>query len=243
MNSTDQGRGSSWGQMWRDIASPELSTALQSIGTNRKLQDGQLLYQRGDPGNELYGVRSGLIRVQVVTPDGVEVLAGLYTPGTWFGEVTLFDDLPRPVSTFAIGPTEVLVVTAQKLRALLDGNPIWYRDFARVMCNKLRLAMLHIEASYLPMSVRIALRLLDLAKSFGKGTADGVLIGIKLPQEDLARMLGLTRQSVNKELGILEQNGWLAVKRGQITLKNVPALVQHIDAHGGAELLAHRQIE
>lgn len=230
-------RAATWSQPWRDIASPELGTALAAIGKRRTLADGELLYARGDPGGALYGVGSGFIRLAAQTQDGGEALLGLYPPGTWFGEVSLFDELPRPTSAYAVGETEVLVVSAGELRRMLDRNPLWYRDFARVLCNKLRISLAHIESTYLPLSVRIVLRLLDLARAYGQPGEGGIVIGLRLPQEDLARMLGLTRQSVNKELRALENKGWLGIHRGRISLLDPVALRQHVREAGGGELL------
>jgi CRP/FNR family transcriptional regulator, cyclic AMP receptor protein len=235
---TAPNRAASWSQPWRDIASPELSAALAAIGSRRRLADGALLYARGDPGSELYGVHSGAIRLAAHTQDGDEALLGLYPPGSWFGEMSMFDELPRPTSAYAVGETELLVVPAARLRQVLDGNPLWYRDFARVLCNKLRLSLAHIESTYLPLSVRIVLRLLDLARAYGQPTEDsGIIIGLRLPQEDLARMLGLTRQSVNKELRALEDRGWLRIHRGRVTLLDDSALRRHVRETGGGDLL------
>lgn len=226
-----------WSETSRDIASPELLTALAALATSRRLVDGELLYARGDAGADIIGVHSGLIRVVAVTAEGYEGLLGLYRAGTWFGEVSFFDGLPRPTDAYAVGDTEVLVVPAAQLHALLERHPRWYRDFARVLSHKLRSALAHIESSFLAPSVRIALRLLDLAEGYGKPAAAGILIDLVLPQEDLARMLGLTRQSVNKELRAFQAHGWLEIRRGRITVTQPAALRAHVADNGGAALL------
>jgi CRP/FNR family transcriptional regulator, cyclic AMP receptor protein len=218
----------SWSRTWDGVASPELTAALASVATRRKLVDRELLYQRGEPGTELFGVHSGYLRLSVSNSDGMEGFVGYYGPGTWFGEVSIFDELPRPTDAYAVGPTEVLVVPAAALRQILDLNPLWYRDFARVLCNKLRFALAHIESTVLPISVRIGSRLLDLAQVYGLPSQDG--LRLKLSQEDLARMLGVTRQSINKELRGFERDGWLSLHRGEIILRDVPALQRHVDA-------------
>lgn len=229
----------SWSRTWDGLASPELGEALSRLASVRRLAEREALYERGDPGRDLYGVRAGYVRLGAILPDGHEGLIGLYGPGTWFGEVSFFDERPRPSGAYAVADgTEVLVVPAAKLRAVLDQNPVWYRDFARVLCNKLRLALAHIEGTMLPVSVRLALRLLDLAQVYGRAGGEGVVIGLRLPQEELGRMLGLTRQSVNKELRALEERGWLRLGRGEIALLDVPALRRHVLDHGGQDLLA-----
>lgn len=223
----------SWSSTWDGVASPELTEALASVATVRKLVDRELLYQQGEPGTELFGVRAGYLRLSISNSEGMEGLVGHYGPGTWFGEVSIFDERPRPTDAYAVGPTEVLVVRAAALREILDRNPLWYRDFARVLCNKLRLALAHIESTVLPISVRIGLRLLDLAQVYGRPRKDGIVL--QLPQEDLARMLGVTRQSINKELREFERHGWLSLGRGEIALHNLSALQEYVARqHTGA---------
>ncbi len=226
-----------WSEPWRDVAPPELVAALSALGHSRQLVDGELLYARGDCSQDLIGVRSGLIRMIGSTADGYEGLLGLYRAGTWFGEVSFFDALPRPADAYAVGATEVLIVPAERLREALDRNPVWYREFARVLCHKLRVALVHIESSFLPPPVRVALRLLDLVEAYGRTGADGVELDLVLPQEDLARMLGLTRQSVNKELRVFQAQGWLQVRRGRITLSAPDALRRFVHEAGGGALL------
>ncbi|TJY64686.1 Crp/Fnr family transcriptional regulator [Sinimarinibacterium sp. CAU 1509] len=226
-----------WSEPWRDVAPPELVAALSALGHSRRLVDGELLYARGDRSQDLIGVRSGLIRMIGSTADGYEGLLGLYRPGTWFGEMSFFDALPRPADAYAVGDTEVLIVPAAPLREVLDRHPVWYREFARVLCHKLRVALVHIESSFLPPQVRIAIRLLDLAEAYGRPVEAGIEIDLSLPQEDLARMLGLTRQSVNKELRVLQAQGGLQVRRGRITLTAPDALRQRVRDAGGGDLL------
>jgi len=226
-----------WSTPWLQMAPPELVQALAALAMPRRLLDGEMLYARGDRNEDLMGVRSGLIRLVGSTVDGHEGLMGLYRAGSWFGEVSFFDGLPRPTDAYAVGPTEVLVVPAARLREALDRHPLWYREFARVLCHKLRVALGHIEASFLPPQLRVAIRLLDLAEAYGRPVATGLEIDLTLSQEDLGRMLGLTRQSVNKELKALQARGWLDLRRGRITLTAVESLRAHVRVSGGAALL------
>lgn len=229
--------GGCWGRTWDGFASPELTTVLTKIGTLRTLSNRDLLYQRGTPGTELYGIRSGYVRLSAVTESGQEGIIGIYGPGTWFGEVSFFDAGPRPANAQAIGRTEVLVVSAAQLRSILEANPIWYRDFARVLCNKLRVAVNNLASALLPASVRVALRLLDLAEAYGITEPEGILIRLNLPQDELARMLGLTRQAVNIELRAFERPGLIKLSRGKIQLRDVDGLRRYVRQGGGGDLL------
>lgn len=226
-----------WSTPWQDIGTPGLVDALSALAQSRCLTDGEMLYARGDRNDDLIGVRSGLVRLVGSTVEGYEGLIGLYRAGTWFGEMSFFDGLPRPTDAYAVGATEVLVVPAARLREALARQPLWYREFARVLCHKLRVALAHIEGSFLAPQVRVAVRLLDLAEAYGRATPAGVVIDLKLSQEDLARMLGLTRQSVNKELKALQALGGVDVRRGRLTLTDIAALRARVRAGGGGALL------
>ena len=225
----------SWSRTWEGLASPGLTQALAQIASLRRLSDREALYHRGEPGHYLVGIRSGALRLSAAGADGSEVTVGIYGAGTWFGEVSVFDQRPRPSDAHALGPTEVMLVPGVRLLEVLDANPLWYRDFARVLCNKLRLAMAHIESAILPPPVRVALRLLDLAQGMGEPGGEGMML--KLSQEELGRMLGLTRQSINKALRLLEDRGWLLIRRSELVLLDSAALRAYVIEGGGGDLL------
>ncbi len=217
-----------WSQLWPADAPAELSAALAAKAVSRQLRHGEWLYAKGDAATGLIGVRRGMIRNVHVAEDGRELLFGLFPAGSWFGEISLFDDAPRPLHAIAEGETEVLILAADKFRAVLDAHPEGYRHFARVLCRKLRVAFEQIEDQQRPLALRLAKRLLDLAAIYGETSADGLRIKLALPQEDLARMLGATRQSINKELRALTVQGLLAVKSGRIVLRDVDRLRDHL---------------
>ena len=213
-----------WSRLWPDDAAPGLSEALAAEARPRRLADGELLYAKGDAATGLIGVRRGIIRNVHVGADGRELLFGLFTAGSWFGEISLFDDAPRPLHAYAMGETEVLLLPAAAFHAVLEARPQGYRHFARVLCRKLRVAFEVLEDQTRPLAQRLAKRLLDLAAVYGEPTPDGLWLKLPLPQEDLARMLAATRQSINKALGELAAQGLLTVKAGRVLLHDVPAL-------------------
>ena len=224
-----------WSSQWLRDAPPALLQQLTALSRRRRLQDGEQLYARGDAPEGLYGVGRGLIRVELMAEDGREILFGLYAPGDWFGEMSLFDERPRAVHARAVGDTEIALLPAAQFRALLDAHPQWYRHFARVLSEKLRLALSAIEDTLLlPLSVRLAKRLLDLARVYGEPTPQGLLIRLHLPQEDLGRMLGATRQSINKELRAYESRGLLQRRNGRIVIRDAAALLASVQAHASA---------
>lgn len=213
-----------WSQLWPSDAPASLSQALAAHATTRSLRDGEWLFAKGDSANGLIGVQRGVIRSVHIGNDGRELLFGLFIAGSWFGEISLFDEAPRPLHAIAMGDTEVLVVPAAAFLTVLDAHPAGYRHFAKVLCRKLRVAFDQLEDMQQPLQQRLIKRLLDLASGYGIATPEGTLLSLHLSQEDLARMLGATRQSVNKELRALTTQGLLAVRAGRLLLPDARQL-------------------
>ena len=219
-----------WSRLWLDDAPQGLNAALADSARLRRLHDGELLYAKGDTASGLIGVKRGLIRNVHLGSDGRELLFGLFGPGSWFGEISLFDDAPRPLHAYAMGETEVLLVPSAAFHAALEAHPQGYRHFARVLCRKLRVAFEVLEDQTQPLGLRLAKRLLDLAAVYGEPTAEGLWLKLPLPQEDLARMLAATRQSINKELRALTADGLVAVKGGRLLLRDAENLKRRVGA-------------
>ena len=193
----------------------ELVEILLSQCKIRRLKDGEFLYEQGEAGEAMYGVLEGRIRLSNSSPDGRELLVMLAERGDWIGEVSLFDGEPRSQDAYALGDTQVLVVARHQLDTLLDAQPRLYRYFLLMLCRKLRLALSYVESAALySLSSRLAQRLLDLQQYYGSEEGDD--INMHLPQEDLAKMLAVSRQAVSRELKRLEKAGLIALSYGKL---------------------------
>ncbi len=210
---------------WLRDLSPELVAHLQAMSVPRRLRDGERLYARGDAADGLYGVVSGRIRLSVPTANGREMLFVLFEPGSWFGEVSMFDGGPRPQDARADGDSELLLLPRARFLALLEQQPALYRGFARLLCRKLRTVLDYVEdAMTLPLAARLGKRLLELARIYGVDEPDGRRIDLALPQDDLARMLGATRQSVSKQLKAFEQQGLVGLRYRHVVVRDAEGL-------------------
>lgn len=198
---------------------------LASLAVRRRFGNGERIHAKGDAPDGLYGLLEGQVRISHLAADGRELLVTLFEPGHWWGEISMFDGLPRTHDASAVGDCEVLLLPQQRFQSLLRENPELYPHFVKMLCAKLRLALSYIEdATFLPLSARLAKRLLELARLYGRETEDGVRLDVRLPQGDLARMLGASRQSVSKELKAMEKRGALALDYGRVTLRNAAVL-------------------
>lgn len=192
---------------------------LASSAQRRQLSDGELLYGSGDQPTGLFGIVSGRIRICSTSAEGKELTATFFEAGDWLGEISIFDGLPRLSDAVALGDCEVLVIARQAILGLLERQPELYAPFVRILCRKLRMAMEGMsDLMLLPLSQRLAKRLLALAHDYGKVHADGVLIDMHLPQDELGRLLGASRQSVSKELKLLERAGLVKLAYGKVII-------------------------
>lgn len=211
---------------WFGSCAPALQGALLSLGRAGQLREGERLFTRGASAEGLCCVTAGALRVGALQPDGSETLLGYVEPYQWFGEISLLDGLPRTHDAVADADTTVWQVPQAELRAWLDAHPAHWQDVARLACAKLRIAFTMLEdIAHLPLEQRLAKRLWLV--SHGNGTRpDAPRRRLRLPQEHLALMLGVSRQSANKALRALEDKGVLKLRYGTIELVDVAALAR-----------------
>ncbi len=191
------------------------------LATLRHLHEGELLYAKDRGADAWFGVLEGAIRLGASAPDGRQGLFAFLEPGTWFGDTSLFDGLPRPHDAVAHGPAAVLSLSTLQFEGLLERYPVLYRHFVELYCQRTRLMYFALEAwTAFPLDERLARHLLNLAAGHGQrdGDGDDIAINLRLPQEQLAQLLGVSRQRVSQILRDWEDRGWLHFRYGRIVL-------------------------
>lgn len=212
------------GGHWFSALPAALQDALLAAARVQRLDAGQRLFRRGDPPSGLYAVVEGAMRIGAVSAQGKEALLTLIEAPYWFGEVSLFDGQPRTHDAFAEGASTLLLVPQSALLELLERQPQYWRDFALLMSQKLRLAFIALEQmSLLPAAPRLARRLLMIAENYGEGESRRV---IHLAQEQLALMLAISRQTTNQILNELQAQGILRLTYGEIEILDLARLRQ-----------------
>ncbi len=198
---------------WFSKLSPTLKSAILARATVRRLSDGDPLASRGSPAEEWCGVARGAVRISSVSLSGKQVTLTYAEPGTWFGDISLFDGLPRTHDADAHGPTTMLVVRKPDFKWLLAQHVELYDALLRLNCRRLRLMFDQIEdLNTRPLQARLARQILLLARSYGITQGEEIRIGLALAQEDLAQLLGASRQRVNQELKGFEREGAVRVE-------------------------------
>ncbi|KTC63046.1 Crp/Fnr family transcriptional regulator [Pseudomonas fluorescens ABAC62] len=202
-----------------------LQNSLLAAARLRVLAAGACLFRRGDPPCGLYAVLEGAVRISAVNAHGKEAVLSLVETPYWFGEICLFDNLPRTHDAQAMGSCTLLQVPQAAMLGILEEHPAYWRDVALLMSHKLRLSLINIEQiSLMPASARLAHRLLMIAEGYGE--IESARRILQLPQEDLAAMLGLSRQTTNSLLKALEQQGIIGLSYGAIEVRDLPGLRQ-----------------
>ena len=198
---------------WFSKLSPALRQAILARATVRRLADGATLSARGTPAQEWIAVAKGAVRVSSVSLSGKQVTLTYVEPGTWFGDIALFDGLPRTHDASAHGETTLLVVRKADFKELLAQHVELYDALLRLNCRRLRLMFDTIEdLNTRPLAARLAKQVMLLARSYGVEQGEEIRIGLQLAQEDLAQLLGASRQRVNQELKGFEREGAVRIE-------------------------------
>lgn len=185
----------------------------------RRLRSGERLYARGQASDGMYGVVEGSVRVMGISSRGRETLLDFYGPGTWFGDVSLLDGLPRSHDADAHGEATVLHVSSRDIEDLLSRHPDFGRALLRLQALRVRLMLMALEQySAQSLEQRLASRLLMLSGPYGNLNSEGVAIDLHLPQEILAQLIGSTRQRVNQILKSWESRKIITQNYGCILL-------------------------
>ncbi len=215
---------------WFSSLSHTLRSAILARAYVRRLNDGAMLAARGTQAEDWIGVAKGAVRVSSVSLSGKQVTLTYAEPGTWIGDAALFDGLPRTHDASAHGPTTLVVVRKGDFKELLSQHVELYDALLRLNCRRLRLMFNLIEdLSTRPLAARLARQLLLLAKSYGISQGEEIRIGLQLAQEDLAQLLGASRQRVNQELKELEREGVLRVEPTRLVVLSRDKLMAAAD--------------
>ena len=198
---------------WFSRLSAPLREAILARAQVRRVDDGAMLSARGAPAEEWCGVALGAVRVSSVSLSGKQVTLTYVEPGTWFGDIALFDGMPRTHDANAHGATTLLVVRKADFKELLAQHVELYEALLRLNCRRLRLLFDTVEdLNTLPLSARLAKQILLLARSYGVQRGDEIRVGLQLAQEDIAQLLGASRQRVNQELKGFEREGAVRIE-------------------------------
>ena len=196
---------------------------IAALAVRRAYGKGETIFAQSDPGDGLYGVVTGRVRISASSSDGRELFLNIMEPGDTFGEIALLDGRPRTAAATATAASDVVVIPRDQFMGLLRREPELVSHVLELLCQRVRwLSGLTEDSALLPVPARLASRLLTLAKMHGVATPRGTRLS--LSQEDMARFVGLSRQVVNQYLRQWKARHWVDLGRSNITLLAPEAL-------------------
>jgi CRP/FNR family transcriptional regulator, cyclic AMP receptor protein len=205
---------------------PEAAAALRSTMAEVTLARGAVLFNEGEPGDRLYVIGDGKIKLGTTSTDGRETLLAILGPGEMFGELSFFDPGPRTSTATALTRAKLVSTGHGDLEPWLEGHPEVAAALLRALAHRLRRNNETLsDLVFSDVPGRVAKALLDLARRFGETNPDGsVHVVHDLTQEELAQLVGASRETVNKALADFQNRGWLRIEQRGVQLLDLDRL-------------------
>ena len=215
---------------WFSTLSPSLRHDILRCAYVKRFKDGTLISARGDPPEEWIACAKGAVRVSSTSISGKQITLTYVEPGIWFGDVAMFDGDRRTHDGYAHGDTTVLCVSKADFHKILAQHVELYEALLRLHARRIRqLYGLVEDLNTLPLRARLAKQLLHLGRSYGVPSLANygeVRIGLQLAQEELAQLLGASRQRVNQELKSMEREEAIRIEPGGLVVRDRDALMR-----------------
>jgi len=203
----------------------EAASALMESMTASHLERGDILFREGDQGDRLYVIGEGKIKLGRTSVDGRENLLAILGPGEMFGELSLFDPGARTATATAVAETQLIALGHDDLDSFLSGRPAVAANLLAALARRLRRTNEALaDLVFTDVPGRVAKALLDLASRFGRPAEDGILVAHDLTQEELAQLVGASRETVNKALADFATRGWIKLEARAVVLTDAERL-------------------
>ena len=211
--------------------------ALEQLGRYAKhtvLKRGATIFSKGDPGNSLYAVISGTVKISISSPDGRNAILNLISAGEIFGEVALLDGRERTADATANTNCEIFVIDRRDFLPFMRDQPALSMKFIELLCTRLRWTSDQVEQVILQdLPGRLASALLGLTEKRKLEPAASQTIAIT--QQEISEMVGMTRESINKQLRAWAARHWVRLEHGAIVVLDAVSLRELADAGAGAD--------
>ena len=219
---------------WFSALSPSLRHDILRCAYVKRYKDGELIAARGDPPDEWVACARGAVRVSSTSISGKQITLTYVEPGIWFGDVAIFDGDRRTHDAYAHGDSTILCVAKADFKKILASHVELYDAMLRLQARRIRqLFGLVEDLNTLPLRARLAKQLLHLVRSYGVASladATEMRISLQLAQEELAQLLGASRQRVNQELKSMERENAIRIEPGGLVVRNRDALMRIIES-------------
>ena len=215
--------------LFAHVEPPGMSILARAMVT-RRFRRNEVIFHQGDPGDSLHVLASGAVKIVLPSSEGDEAIIATLTPGDFFGELALLDNAPHSATATAVEPVETLSLARAPFQQLLDDDRGLRMALLSGLAAELRRLTGHVEElHFLDLAGRLAMRLVRLARERDPRAEGEVRLDWPFTQSDLAAMIGGTRQSVNKLLSQLVEDGLLVIEHDTLVIKDLGALTDRAD--------------
>src|SRR4029079_7600461 len=199
--------------LFQDLPGPVIEH-LGSYMKTRKVARGATIFAKGDPGTGLMGVLTGSVKVSVASADGKDIVLNVFREGDIFGEIALLDGRPRTADATAMSDCELIVIERRDFVPFLSSQPDVMLKFIEILCSRLRRTSQQVQdITFLNLPTRLAKTLLQLTGGV-QGTATPTKAAIT--QREISQMIGMSRESTNKQRRAWAKRGWIRLERGGV---------------------------
>ena len=211
--------------LFEGLSRSELSRLSEHLNESRYPAGANVMVAE-QPGEAVYVILAGSVKVHSVRPDGTEIVLAVLGAGEVLGEMSVADSLGRSASVETLEETTLLWMAGQTFRAMVAESTTLSGNLAEVLSRRVRLANARLTSiASLDVPGRVASQLLSLAREYGQETPEGTRIPMRLTQTDLAALVGASRASVNHALGHFRRRGAISVARdGRVSIHDPEAL-------------------
>ncbi|MGI8953226.1 MAG: Crp/Fnr family transcriptional regulator [Nocardioidaceae bacterium] len=197
----------------------EAAESLGSSMSSSQLRRGDVLFHEGDSGDRLYVVTDGKVKLGRTSADGRENLLAILGPGQMFGELSLFDPGPRSATATAVTDCDLQSLSHDDLNTWLTNHSNVARALLHQLAARLRRTNdVVADLVFSDVPGRVAKALIDLSTRFGRKADDGIHVHHDLTQEELAQLVGASRETVNKALADFAMRGWLRLEPRSVVI-------------------------
>ncbi|GHC94043.1 transcriptional regulator [Pseudorhodoferax aquiterrae] len=218
---------------WFSSLSPSLRHDILRCAYVRRYKNGELIAARGDIAEEWIACAKGAARVSSTSITGKQITLTYVEPGIWFGDVAFFDSDRRTHDVYAHGATTIVCVARADFKKILAAHSELYEALMWLQSRRIRLLFGLVEdLNTLPLRARLAKQLLHLVRSYGvPSLEDGneIRISLQLAQEELAQLLGASRQRVNQELKTMEREEAIRIEAAGLIVRDRDALMRIVE--------------
>ena len=204
--------------LFSDLTAQEIKLVVAS-GSRRKFQAKNLIFQEGDPGDHLIIILTGKVKILLSGKDGQDFILSIFGPGEFFGEMAILESAPRSASAFTVQPCEFFLLGQNGFTTLLQKNPRIAIKVLKNLSQRLRKTTEQVRSLVMfDIYGRVGRCLLNLAEKQGANSNSQFWIANRPPFQELAQMIGCSRETVSRTFKLLKENGCLTVTRNYILL-------------------------